>query len=113
MSQPFLIRRIITSVSLDEHKIRGRETPVGKPLRNHDLYGCPRKHIWLYRGAVGMLSYFANSVHPEIQMAVHQTAHFSVSPMRGNELAIVRIGIYLVDNPDRREIYTVNKSRSL
>ena len=34
MSQPFWIRRIIASLSLDEHKTRGRETPLGKPLLN-------------------------------------------------------------------------------
>ena len=34
MSQPFLVRRIIASLSLDENKTRGRNTPVGKPLLN-------------------------------------------------------------------------------
>ena len=37
ISQPFLIRRIISPLSLDEHKTIGRETPVGKPLLDHDL----------------------------------------------------------------------------
>ena len=113
MSQPFLIRRIISFLSLDENKTRGRNTPVGKPLLNRDLDGIPRKHPWLYRGAVGMLSYLANSVRPEIQMAVHQTARFSMNPMRSHELAIMRIGRYLVDNPDRGMIYTVDKSKGL
>ena len=113
MSQHFLIRRIIAYLSLDEHKTRGRETPVGKPLLNRDLYGCPQKHKWLYQGAVGMLSYLSNSVYPDIQMDVHQTARFSMNPMRSHELAIIRIVRYLVDNPDCRVIYTVKKSRGL
>ena len=33
--------------------------------------------------------------------------------MRSHELVIVRIGWYLVDNPDRGVIYTVDKSRGL
>ena len=107
MSQPFLIRRIIQFLSLDENKTRGRDTPVGKPLLNKALDGSPRKHQWLYRGAVGMLSYLCNSVRPEIQMAVHQTARFSVNPMRSHELAINRIGRYLVDNPDHAEWHTM------
>ena len=45
MSQPFLVRRIIASLSLDENKTRGRNTPVVNPLLNRDLDGCPRKHI--------------------------------------------------------------------
>ena len=36
-----------------------------------------------------------------------------MNPMRSHELAIVRIGRYLVDNPDCGVIYTVDKSRGL
>ena len=46
-------------------------------------------------------------------MAVRQSARFSMNPMISHELAIARIGQYLVDNPDRGVIYTVNKSRGL
>ncbi len=81
MSQLFLNWRIIDFLSLEEGKTRGKETPAGKPLLNQDLNGITRKHTWLYQGAVGLLSYLSNSVHPEIQMAVHQTARFSVNPM--------------------------------
>jgi hypothetical protein len=56
MSQPFLIWRILEFLSLDENKTKSRDTPVGKPLLNCDLNGVPRKHPWLYPGAVGMLS---------------------------------------------------------
>ena len=48
MSQLFLIHWILSLPSLDEHKSKGRETPVGKPLLNSDLGGVPRKHTWLY-----------------------------------------------------------------
>jgi len=113
MSQPFLIRRIIAFLSLDEDKTKGRDTPVGKPLLNRDLDGVPRKHTWLYRGGVGMLSYLANSVRPEIQMAVHQTARFSIKPMRSHELAIMRIGRYLCDNPEGGIIYKVDRTKGL
>ena len=66
MSQPFLICWILEFLSLDEHKTKGCNTPVGKSLLNCDLDGIPCKHPWLYRGAVGMLSYLGNSVQPEI-----------------------------------------------
>ena len=45
ISQLFLIKRIIAYLSLDEHNTRGQETPVGKPLLNHDLDECNHKHI--------------------------------------------------------------------
>ena len=109
MSQPFLIRQIVEFLSLDVDKTRSRDTPVGKPLLNKDLDGSPRKHQWVYQGAVEMISYLCNSVRPEIQMAVHQTARFSVNPMRSHELAIIRIGRYLAANPDRGMVYNIQK----
>ena len=46
-------------------------------------------------------------------MDFHQTSSFSMNAMRTHKLVIVRIGRYLISNPDRGVIYTVNKSRSL
>ena len=60
-----------------------------------------------------MLSYLCNSVRPEIQIAVHQTARFSVNPMRSHELAIMRISRYLVDNIDKGIIYKVDRTKGL
>ena len=60
-----------------------------------------------------MLNYLCNIVHPEIQMAVHQTARFSVNPMRSHELAIMRIGRYLVDNPGGGIVYKIDKTKGL
>jgi hypothetical protein len=113
MSQPFLVRRILEFLSLDEHKTKGHDTLVGKPLLNRDLDGVPCKHPWLYRGAVGMLSYLGNSVRPKIQMAVHQTARFLVNPMRSHELAIMWIGRYLCNNCERGIIYKVDRSKGI
>ena len=36
-----------------------------------------------------------------------------MNPMRSHELAIIRLGRYLVDNPDRGVIHTIDKSRGL
>ena len=46
-------------------------------------------------------------------MVVHQTARFSINPMRSHKLAIVRIGRYLVENPDRGIVYHIDKSKGL
>jgi hypothetical protein len=89
MSQSFLICQILAFLLLDENKTKRHDTPAGKPLLNRDLDCVPCKHPWLYQRVVGMLSYLANSVQSEIQMAVHQTACFSVSPMQSHELSIM------------------------
>ena len=113
MSQPLLVLHIIASLSLDENKTRVSNTPVGNPLLNRDLDGCPRKHKWLYQGAAGMLRYLANNVRPEIHMAVHQTVRYPMNPMRSHELDIMRIGQYMVYNPDCGVIYTIDKTKEL
>jgi hypothetical protein len=113
MSQPLLICCILEFLSLDEHETKGHDSPVGKPLLNRDLNGEPRKHLWLYCGAVGMLNYLGNSIQPEIQMAVHQTACFSVNPMRLHKLAIMRIGCYLCNICEQGIIYKVDKLKGI
>jgi hypothetical protein len=60
-----------------------------------------------------MLSYLANSVRPEIQIAVHQTACFLIKPMQLHELAIMRIGRYLCNNPEDCIIYNVDRTNVL
>jgi hypothetical protein len=113
MSQPFLIRWILEFLSLDKHKTKRHNTLVGKPLLNCDLDGVPCKHPWLYCVAFGMLSYPGKSVQPEIQMAVHQTARFSVNPMRSHELAIMHIGHYLCNNCERGVTYKIDRSKGV
>jgi hypothetical protein len=95
------------------NKTKRRDTQVGKPSLNQDLDGVPCKHPWPYQGAVGIFSYLANSLQPEKQMAVHQTARFSVNLMQSHALAIIQIGQYLCDNAELGIIYKVDKSRGL
>ena len=76
-------------------------TPAVKPLLNKDLKGEDRKNKWNYRTAIGMLTYLQGTTRPDISMAVHQCARFSVSPKLSHERAIKRIGRYLLGTQDR------------
>jgi hypothetical protein len=40
-----------------------------------------------------MLTYLTGSVRPDIAMAVHQCAQFSINPIRSHEQAVMRIGV--------------------
>ena len=62
MSQPFLICRILDFLLLDKNKTKGQVTLFRKPLLKCDLDGVPQKHMWLYCGGAGMLTYLAKSV---------------------------------------------------
>ncbi len=92
LTQPFLIECITSFLGIADGKTNEKLTPVGKPLLNKDLLGVPRKYDWEYRGAIGMLTYLTGSVRPDIAMATHQCARFSINPMRSHEQAVMRIG---------------------
>ena len=65
-------------------KTRRQNTPVGNTLLNWHLDVCLGHNKLLHWGARGMLRYLSNRVRPEIQMVVHQTARYSMNPMRSH-----------------------------
>jgi hypothetical protein len=75
---------------INKGKTNAKLTPVGKPLLNKDLDGVPQKYDWEYWAAIRIL----RSVCPDIAMAVHQCARFSVFPMHLHEQTVMRIGWY-------------------
>ena len=46
-------------------------------------------------------------------MATHQCARFSIRPMRSHEIAVMRIGRYLLGTKDRGMIYRPDSKRGL
>ena len=110
--QPFLIDRILALLELDDN-VKSRPTPVTKPLLHKDLDGPPRVKKWKYRSAIGMLTYLFSSSRPEIGMAVHQCARFSVDPKLTHERAVMRIGKYLLETRDRGIRFKPDKSRGV
>ena len=99
VSQPFLIDWIVSFLNIDTNdygmETNTKPTPVGKPLLHKDLSGKTRKEDWNYRTDVGMLTYLQANIHPEISMAVHQTARFCNNPMLTHEKAVKGLNIYL------------------
>ncbi len=114
LTQPFLIERItISFLGIGDGKTNERLTTVGKLLLNKDTLGIPRKYDWEYRGAIGMLTYLMGSVRPDIAMATHQCARFSVNPMRSHEQAVIRIGRYLLSTKENGMIYRPDTLRGV
>ena len=116
MSQPHLISRIVTFLGLDvlgdqvQHRDR---VPATSSILNNDLEGKPRKKSWKYQNAVGMLTYLQANTRPDISMATHQTARFTINPRLSHEQAVTRIGKYLRCTADRGIIYSPNRSAGL
>ena len=91
----------------DEHFVLQEEGSIDKYL------GVPRKYDWEYCGVIGMLTYLTGSFRPDIAMATHQCARFSIRPMRSHEVAVMRIRQYLLSTKDKRMIYRPDPKRGL
>ncbi len=60
-----------------------------------------------------MLTYLTGSVCPDIAMAVHQCARFSINPMRLHEQAVMRIGRYLLSTCKKGMIYKPDSTKGI
>ena len=115
LAQPFLIERIINllGVNANESNWNTRPTPAVKPLLHKDTNGIPRNNSWNYRTAIGMLTYLQGTSRPDISMAVHQCARFSMKPMLSHERAVKRIGRYLLGTREKGIVYNPDMSKGL
>jgi len=114
--QPFLIQRVIDllGITANDSKCNTRPTPAVKPLlHKDDLNGVPRMNSWNYRTAIGMLTYLQGTTRPDISMAVHQCARFSMKPMLSHEKAVKRIGRYLLGTLNRGIAYVPDTKKGL
>jgi hypothetical protein len=112
LTQTHLITRFLEVIGYDD-SVNSRTTPALKPLLNKDTDGLPRKTNWNYRQAIGMLNYLTSITRPELAMAVHQAARFTISPMLSHERAVQRIGKYLLSSKDKGMIFKPDTSKGL
>ena len=115
LSQPFLIDRVIQALNFDPKTIKSatNNTPAGYPLQNKDENGPARKAFWKYRGIIGMLGYLQGTTRPDIAMSTHQCARVNNDPHLSHELAVKRIGRYLLDTREKGMIYRPDITRGL
>ena len=112
--QPFLIQRIIDLLGIEGDTVHNtKPTLAVKLLLHKDLRGKSRKNQWNYRLAIGMLKYLQGTTHPDIAMAVHQCARFSINPMLSHKRAVKRIGRYLLGNKFRGIVFKPDPQKGL
>jgi len=114
--QPFPIQRVIDLlwITSNESKYNTRPTnPLVKPLLHKDLNGERRNSSWNYRTAIWMLTYLEGTIRPDISIAVHQCARFSIQPMLSHEKAVKQMGSYLFGTQDRGIMYQPDTKKGL
>lgn len=99
VTQPDLIESVLQDLHLlDDSK--PKDTPsVG--ILYPDREGIPRQDSWNYRSVIGKLNYIAQNTRPDISFAVHQCACYSSNLTALHELAVKRIGHYLLATKDK------------
>lgn len=101
LKQTGLIDRVIETLGLDIGTSSGKFTPAeAKPLVK-DVAGDPALGDFSYSSVVGMLLYLAGHTRPDIAYAVNCCARCMFCPRRSHELALKRIGRYLMATCDR------------
>ena len=104
LTQKHLILRFLELIDVTK-ETNPRPTPAINPLLHKDIDGKPRKNDWNYRQAIGMLTYLQGTSRPDISMAVHQAARFTIDPKLSHERAVHRKGKYLKGTNDKGIIF--------
>ena len=113
MKQPGLIKRVISALGFAESETTTKKTPAeSKPLTK-DEDGEPAQESFSYASVVGMLLYLSGHTRPDLSYSVSQVARFMFAPKRSHELALKRIGRYLVGTADKGIILNPKNATSL
>jgi hypothetical protein len=100
LTQSGLCERVIHALGLNKHSTSCKTPAECSPLPK-DTNGEPPSGLINYSSVVGMLLYLSGHTRPDISFAVHQCARYTFAPTRRHELALVRIGRYLLGTADK------------
>jgi hypothetical protein len=109
LTQKGLTKRVIEALGL-EMTSTSALTPAESRALGADLEGSPCQESYNYASVVGILMYLSNTTRPDLAFAVHQCARFTHCPKRSHELALKRIGRYLVGTADKGMLMKPDKT---
>jgi hypothetical protein len=95
--QPSLTKRFIELLGLQQS--RPVSTPAEGPL-GKCITDPPASGDFNYQSAVGIAMFLTNNTRLDCAMAVHQCARYSADPRQRHEVAMKRIGRYLLGTVD-------------
>jgi hypothetical protein len=101
MTQEGLIKRIIEALGLDMDQTNAKGTPAERKPLVKDENGEPPQETFNYASVVGMLLYLSGHTRPDLAYSVSQVARFMFNPKHSHEIAIKRIGRYLIGTKEK------------
>ena len=105
MTQEGLIKHIIKALGLDMDQNNANGTPTeSKPLIKKEN-GEPQQDTFNYASVLGMLLYLLRRTRPDLAFSVSQVARFMFNPKHSHEIALKRIGRYLIGTKDKVMIF--------
>jgi hypothetical protein len=99
MTQPGLIDSILQDLHLPTGSHTKDTRAMG--ILHPDCSGHRHEDKWNYRSVIGKLNYLAQNTRPDLSFTVHQCVRFSNNPTALHELAVKRIGRYLLLTKDK------------
>jgi hypothetical protein len=99
LTQTGLTDRIVKALGLEG--ARAKKTPAEHGALPKDADGEPRNETWSYPSVVGMMLYLSANSRPDITFAVNQCCRYSADPKHSHEIALKRVGRYLLGTRDR------------
>jgi hypothetical protein len=96
MTQEGLIKQVIKALGLDMNQTNVKGTPAKQKPLVKDEKGKPQQDTFNYASVVGMLLYLSVHTRPDLAYSVSQVARFMFNPKHSHEIALKRIGRYLI-----------------
>ena len=109
MTQEGLTKHIIDALGLD--LLNAKATPSERKPLIKDENGSPQLDSLNYASVVGMLLFLSSHTQPDLAYSVSHVAWFMFAPKHLHEIALKRIGSYLVGTSEKGMI--LNPSASL
>ena len=99
-------------------ELLGLQDAVTKPTPSTSILGKnlenpPASGEFNYRSALGMMQYLCNNTRPDCTFAISQCARFSNNPKDIHEIAVKRIGRYLLGTKDAGIIFQTSVKPTL
>ena len=99
-------------------ELLGLQDAVSKPTPSTAILGKnldnpPASGEFNYRSALGMMQYLCNNTRPDCTFAISQCARFSNNPKDIHEIAVKRIGRYLLGTKDAGIIFQTSSTPTL